>query len=30
MNKLSDLEEVKKLELKKLRSGEDDDFEIVN
>ena len=30
MNKISDLEEVEKLELKKLRSGEKDDFEIVN
>ena len=30
MNKLEDLELVKKLELKKLKSGEDDDFEVVN
>ncbi len=30
MNKLEDLELVKNLELKKLKSGEDDDFEIIN
>ena len=30
MNQLDDLSEVKNLELKKLRSGEEDDFEIVN
>jgi uncharacterized secreted protein with C-terminal beta-propeller domain len=30
MNKIDDLELVKELELKKVRSGEEDDFEIIN